>query len=384
MTWSMYSSKPKRPSASGMSRALCQSVRYTSWSASIVRTVSRNSVAKCPDERARPTAPAARVRRLLGEVQQGAEGGRRCHLLVHRDRRPLDHDGVDAERGSLVGEASSRSTSYAAERCRTPTVSANDGGSARSARADMPARVRMVREVSLRLIGVVQHAFTLVVGGVGRGRRDHNAVQRGIGADAKEREHVFRDIEDQQSELRRVVSARLAAVQARRPRCRRRGASGWRSVESAELLLLAPSFLVPRLTHGDVEVWDTMAIAEYLHELLPEAELFPSGTAARAQCRSICGEMHSGFANLRSALPMNLKSSHPGFRIWSGAEADIDRIAEIWRECLACSGGPYLFGARPGAVDAMFAPVCAAVCVVRCRASTTSAPRIETACWHCP
>lgn len=127
----------------------------------------------------------------------------------------------------------------------------------------------------------------------------------------------------------------------------------------AELLLLAPSFLVPRLTHGDVEVWDTMAIAEYLHELLPEAELFPSGTAARAQCRSICGEMHSGFANLRSALPMNLKSSHPGFRIWSGAQADIDRIAEIWRECLARSGGPYLFGARPGAADAMFAPVCA-------------------------
>ena len=135
-----------------------------------------------------------------------------------------------------------------------------------------------------------------------------------------------------------------------------------------ELLLLAPSFLVPRLTHGDVEVWDTMAIAEYLHELLPEAELFPSGTAARAQCRSICGEMHSGFANLRSALPMNLKSSHPGFRIWSGAEADIDRIAEIWRECLARSGGPYLFGARPGAADAMFAPVCATVRVVRCRA----------------
>ena len=66
--------------------------------------------------------------------------------------------------------------------------------------------------------------------------------------------------------------------------------------------------------------------------------------------------MHSGFANLRSALPMNLKAHHPGFKIWSGARADIQRITGIWRDCLLLSGGPFLFGARSMA-DAMYAPV---------------------------
>jgi len=127
----------------------------------------------------------------------------------------------------------------------------------------------------------------------------------------------------------------------------------------AELLLLSPSFLVPRLDHGGVAVWDTLAIAEYLHELRPAAGLLPAEPAARAHCRSICGEMHSGFANLRSALPMNLKARHPGFRLVSGAQADVDRITTIWRECLTAHGGPFLFGAAPTAADAMYAPVCA-------------------------
>ena len=127
----------------------------------------------------------------------------------------------------------------------------------------------------------------------------------------------------------------------------------------AELLLLSPSFLVPRLDHAGVAVWDTLAIAEYLHELRPEAGLLPADPAARAHCRSICGEMHSGFANLRSALPMNLKAHHPGFRVVSGAQADVDRIATIWRDCLTGHGGPFLFGAAPTAADAMYAPVCA-------------------------
>jgi glutathione S-transferase len=127
----------------------------------------------------------------------------------------------------------------------------------------------------------------------------------------------------------------------------------------AELLLLSPSFLVPRLDHGGVAVWDTLAIAEYLHELRPDAGLLPAEPAARAHCRSICGEMHSGFANLRSALPMNLKARHPGFRVVSGAQADVDRIATIWRDCLGAHGGPFLFGAGATAADAMYAPVCA-------------------------
>jgi glutathione S-transferase len=122
-------------------------------------------------------------------------------------------------------------------------------------------------------------------------------------------------------------------------------------------MLLSPSFLVPCLTHGGVTVWDTLAIAEYLQEVRPKAGLFPQDLAARTRCRSVSGEMHSGFANMRSALPMNLRAHHPGFRIWAGASADIERVTTIWRECLAASGGPFLFGTLSVA-DAMYAPVC--------------------------
>jgi len=125
----------------------------------------------------------------------------------------------------------------------------------------------------------------------------------------------------------------------------------------AELLLLSPSFLVPRLTHGEISVWDTLAIAEYLNELKPEAGLLPEERVARAHCRSISGEMHSGFANLRSALPMNLKAHYPGFKVWGGARADIRRIQDIWRDCLQRYGGPFLFG-ELSLADAMYAPVC--------------------------
>jgi glutathione S-transferase len=83
----------------------------------------------------------------------------------------------------------------------------------------------------------------------------------------------------------------------------------------AELLLLSPSILVPCLTHGGIRIWDTLAIAEYLNEVKPKGRLLPAERAARARCRSICGEMHSGFTNLRSALPMNLKAHRPGFKM---------------------------------------------------------------------
>jgi glutathione S-transferase len=126
----------------------------------------------------------------------------------------------------------------------------------------------------------------------------------------------------------------------------------------AELLHLSPSFLVPRLVHDQIRVWDTMAIASYVNELHPEAGLLPSEPAQRAWCRSISGEMHAGFVNLRAALPMNLKARHPGFKIWAGAASDIERVAAIWSECLAHSGGPFLFGDRPTLADAMYAPVC--------------------------
>jgi glutathione S-transferase len=125
----------------------------------------------------------------------------------------------------------------------------------------------------------------------------------------------------------------------------------------AELLLLSPSFLVPRLTHDGVKIWDTLAIGEYLNELRPQAGLIPTTRAERARCRSVSGEMHSGFSNLRSALPMNIKAHYPGFKVWAGARADIDRIVTVWRECLAASKSSYLFGDKPGMADAMFAPV---------------------------
>jgi len=125
----------------------------------------------------------------------------------------------------------------------------------------------------------------------------------------------------------------------------------------AELLLLSPSFLVPCLVHEGVKVWDTLAIAEYLAEIRPEAGLLPKDIATRAHCRAISGEMHSGFHNLRSALPMNIKAHFPGFSVWSGAQGDIERVTSIWRDCLDTYGGPYLFGS-PTLADAMYAPVC--------------------------
>lgn len=125
-----------------------------------------------------------------------------------------------------------------------------------------------------------------------------------------------------------------------------------------ELLLLSPSVLVPRLEHAGVSVWDTLAIAEYLAEIAPDAGLLPADRAARAHCRAVSGEMHSGFYNLRSALPMNLKVRHAAYKVFSGARPDILRIREIWTECLDTYGGPYLFGSTPNLADAIYAPVC--------------------------
>lgn len=125
----------------------------------------------------------------------------------------------------------------------------------------------------------------------------------------------------------------------------------------AEILLLSSSMLVPSLAHSGITVWDTLAIGEYLNEILPKAGLLPADTKDRAHCRAVCGEMHSGFSSLRGALPMNIKAKFVGFKVWSRAQSDIDRIVAIWKECLATYKGPYLFGAQPCMADAMFAPV---------------------------
>lgn len=124
----------------------------------------------------------------------------------------------------------------------------------------------------------------------------------------------------------------------------------------AEILLLSSSIRVPCLRHDGATVWDTLAIGEYLNDLKPEEYLLPAERIPRAHCRSICGEIHSGFTALRSSLPVNIKGHFPGFKIWSRAQADIDRICAIWSDCLEQSGGPFLFGHRTMA-DAMYAPV---------------------------
>ncbi len=125
----------------------------------------------------------------------------------------------------------------------------------------------------------------------------------------------------------------------------------------AELLMQTSSIRIPYLEHDGVTVWDTLAIAEYLNELHPAAGMLPVERMARAHCRSIAGEMHSGFSALRESLPMNLRMFRPNFTLWSAVRADIDRIVEIWSECLGASKGPWLFGERRTIADAMFAPV---------------------------
>jgi glutathione S-transferase len=125
----------------------------------------------------------------------------------------------------------------------------------------------------------------------------------------------------------------------------------------AEILLLSSSMLVPSLHHNGLKVWDTLAIGEYLNEISPKAKLLPDDVKTRAHCRAVCGEMHSGFASLRGALPMNIKGYFPKFKVWSRAQGDIDRIVAIWEECLSTYGGPFLFGDHPSLADAMYAPV---------------------------
>jgi glutathione S-transferase len=124
------------------------------------------------------------------------------------------------------------------------------------------------------------------------------------------------------------------------------------------ILRHSPSGKLPALRHGELVVWDSLAICEYLAETFPEARLLPADRIARAMARSISAEMHSGFAALRSHLPMNMRSSFPYRDVTPEVTADINRITAIWRECRSKFGGeePFLFGHFTIA-DAMYAPV---------------------------
>jgi glutathione S-transferase len=124
-----------------------------------------------------------------------------------------------------------------------------------------------------------------------------------------------------------------------------------------EILRHSPSGKVPALRHGDVTVWDSLAIGEYLAETFPRAGLWPAALAARAWARSISAEMHSGFVNLRRHLPMNMRRTVKPRPLTDEVQADVARIAAMWRDCRRrFGGGPFLFGAF-GIADAMYAPV---------------------------
>jgi glutathione S-transferase len=119
----------------------------------------------------------------------------------------------------------------------------------------------------------------------------------------------------------------------------------------------SPSGRVPVLHHGDLVVWDSLAICEYADEAFLDGRGWPRDAAARAVARSVSAEMHSGFAALRSSLPLNCRRRIKDFVVPPDAKRDIERIARIWRECRASAGdAPFLFG-EFSIADAMYAPV---------------------------
>lgn len=125
---------------------------------------------------------------------------------------------------------------------------------------------------------------------------------------------------------------------------------------------LNPAGRVPFLVDGELVVWDTLAIAEYLAESFPDRNLWPRERKARARARSVCAEMHAGFGALRQHCPMNIEASLPqvGAQVWrdqAGVRDDMQRLVRMWTDLLAGHGGPMLFG-EFSVADAYFAPVC--------------------------
>ena len=126
----------------------------------------------------------------------------------------------------------------------------------------------------------------------------------------------------------------------------------------AEIERWSPSRLVPVLWRDKQTVWDSLAIAEAVNEWFPDKGVWPKDAVARAFARCAASEMHSGFRDLRSNMPMNIRSSHPGKGMKPEVQANIDRIEKLWAEARSRFGaaGPFLFGAF-SAADAMYAPV---------------------------
>ena len=128
------------------------------------------------------------------------------------------------------------------------------------------------------------------------------------------------------------------------------------------LAAISPAGRVPVLVDGDLAVWDTLAIAEYVAEKFPDKRLWPADATARARARSVCAEMHAGFPALRTDCIMNIEAALPevGALLWRdkpALRAEVARIVEMWTALLDASGGPLLFGGFSVA-DAFYAPVC--------------------------
>jgi glutathione S-transferase len=132
----------------------------------------------------------------------------------------------------------------------------------------------------------------------------------------------------------------------------------YRPDSDAALAKWSPSGKVPALHDGDVRVWDSLAICEYLGERFPDKALWPADPAARAVARSVSAEMHSGFGALREHMSMNIRARRPGKGRTAESLADVERIVAIWNDCRARfgQGGDFLFG-HFGIADAMYAPV---------------------------
>jgi glutathione S-transferase len=130
------------------------------------------------------------------------------------------------------------------------------------------------------------------------------------------------------------------------------------AADKQRILEVTRSGKVPALVDGDITVWDSLSIIEYLAERFPQARLWPEERADRAHARSISAEMHSGFMALRNECPMNLHRPIKPVALSDEARTNIARVQQIWSECRGRYGksGPFLFGAFGGA-DAMFAPV---------------------------
>jgi glutathione S-transferase len=124
----------------------------------------------------------------------------------------------------------------------------------------------------------------------------------------------------------------------------------------ASIANVTPAGRVPVLHHDGLVIWDSLAICEYANELYPQAQLWPADRAKRARARSISAEMHSSFVEMRKNMPMDIGANKAGQGHTPEALDDARRVMAIWREQLAASGGPFLFGAFSIA-DAMFAPV---------------------------